>query len=171
MEATMPISVGGTIPGGRVEVVDASDPADVRLRLALDGGSEFRGHFHFRATGVRGLACNFSLLNAGDTLATRLPGRDDVENAFTNTGPMASYDRVNWFRLPSTFDGQNTGLATPPTTTSAIMRAGPRMAWTGCWTCWRGFSSLKGFASGPSAVACRGRTSISSQSARPGLAS
>jgi murein tripeptide amidase MpaA len=106
MEAAMPISVGGTIPGGRVEVVDASDPADIKLRLVLDGGSEFRGHFHFRATGVRGLKCNFSLLNAGDTLATRLPGRDEVENAFTNTGPMASYDRVHWFRLPSTFDGQ-----------------------------------------------------------------
>ena len=29
----MPISVGGTIPGGRVEVVDASDPADIKLRL------------------------------------------------------------------------------------------------------------------------------------------
>ena len=102
----MRISVGGAMPGGRIEVVDARDPGDVRLRLMLDAGSAFRGHFHFRATGVRGVACRFSLLNAGDTFATRLPGREDVDNAFTNTGPVASYDRVHWFRLPATFDGQ-----------------------------------------------------------------
>lgn len=102
----MPISVSGNIPGGRVEVVNASDPGDIRLRLSQDAGAEFRGHFHFRAAGLRGVACRFSLLNAGETLATRLPGRDAVEDAFTNTGPVASYDRVRWFRLPASFDGQ-----------------------------------------------------------------
>lgn len=102
----MPISVGGNIPGGQVEVVNSSDPSDIRLRLTLDAGREFRGHFYFRTTGARGIACKFSLLNAGATLATRLPGRDEVENAFTNTGPVASYDRVHWFRLASTFDSQ-----------------------------------------------------------------
>ena len=102
----MPISVGGNIPGGRIEVVDGSDRADIKLRLIPDPGSEFRGHYHFRMSGARGIDCVFRILNAGDTLATRLPGRDDVENAWTNTGPVASYDRKHWFRLPASFDGQ-----------------------------------------------------------------
>ena len=102
----MPISVSGNIPGGRIEVVDARDPGDIRLRLVPDAGAEFRGHFHFRVSGLKGVACRFRLLNAGDTLATRLPGREEVENAFTKTGPVASYDRARWFRVPSEFDGQ-----------------------------------------------------------------
>lgn len=102
----MQISVNGNIPGGRVDVLDATNPADIRLRLAPDAGAEFRGHFFFRAAGLRGVACQFNIVNAGDTLATRLAGRDAVEDAFTNTGPVASYDRVRWFRLPASFDGQ-----------------------------------------------------------------
>ncbi len=111
----MPISVSGHIPGGRIDVVEASNPADIRLRLVPDaGGAEFRGHFHFRASGLRGVACTFRIMNAGDTMGTRLPGRDDVENAFTNTGPVASYDRQHWFRVPSNFDGQVYGFTITP---------------------------------------------------------
>ena len=111
----MPISVSGHIPGGRIEVVDASNPADIRLRLVPDaGGAEFRGHFHFRASGLRGVACTFRIMNAGDTMATRLAGRDDVENAFTNTGPVASYDREHWFRVPASFDGRVYSFTTTP---------------------------------------------------------
>jgi len=102
----MAISVNATIPGGRIEIVSASDPGNIELRLLKDGGTEFRGYYHFRASGVRGLDCTFRILNAGETLATRLAGRDKVENAWTNTGPAVSYDRSNWFRLRGHFDGE-----------------------------------------------------------------
>ncbi|SDR60484.1 Murein tripeptide amidase MpaA [Rhizobiales bacterium GAS113] len=102
----MSVSVNATIPGGRIEVVDMSDPGNIELRLMKDSGAEFRGYYHFRASGVRGLDCTFRILNAGDTLATRLAGRENVENAWTNTGPAVSYDRSNWFRLRGRFDGQ-----------------------------------------------------------------
>ena len=102
----MTISVNGTIPGGRIEVVDATRPDDIQLRFVSDPHCSFMGRFHFRVTGARGVACRFRILNAGDTLANRLAGREDVENAFTRTGPVASYDRSTWFRLPSAFDGQ-----------------------------------------------------------------
>ena len=65
----MPISVSGNIPGGRIEVVDCSNPADIRLRLIPDLGSEFRGHYNFRLSGGRGVDC----LSASSTPATRSP--------------------------------------------------------------------------------------------------
>jgi murein tripeptide amidase MpaA len=103
----MAVTVSGNIPGGRIEVVTTDDPADIRLRLLADSCAEFRGYYHFRASGLRGLDCTFHILNAGDTLATRLAGREgNVENAWTNTGPAVSYDRQHWFRLPGRFDGQ-----------------------------------------------------------------
>ncbi len=101
----MAISVNASIPGGRIEVVDASRAADIQLRLLPDC-AEFRGYYHFRASGVRGQDCVFRILNAGDTLATRLAFREEVEDAWTNTGPAVSYDRQHWFRLKADFDGQ-----------------------------------------------------------------
>jgi murein tripeptide amidase MpaA len=50
--------------------------------------------------------CTFHLLNAGETLTNRLPSHRDLENRWTNTGAVASYDRRYWFRLPGRFDGQ-----------------------------------------------------------------
>jgi murein tripeptide amidase MpaA len=104
----MAIAVSGRIPQGSIEVVAADDPANIQLRLVPDANSQYLGYFHFRATGVRGVACNFALVNASDSLTMRLPGRDEaaVENGWTNTGAMASYDRRYWFRVPATFDGK-----------------------------------------------------------------
>lgn len=98
--------MNGLIPGGRIEVVSSADAGDIRLRLVADRAAEFRGYYHFRASGLRGQDCMFRIMNAGDTLATRLAGRDDVENAWTHTGPAVSYDREHWFRLAGAFDGQ-----------------------------------------------------------------
>ncbi|MFI4994595.1 MAG: M14-type cytosolic carboxypeptidase [Hyphomicrobiales bacterium] len=99
-------SINGNIPGGNIEVVDATRPSDIRLRMRQDGGSVFKGYYHFRAAGLRGVDCAFHLVDAGDTLAARLPSHRDLENRWTNTGPVASYDRRYWFRVPATFDGQ-----------------------------------------------------------------
>ncbi len=101
----MPIAVSSTIPNGSIEVVDASDPSDIRLRLIRDQGADFMGYYHFRACGVRGTDCVFRIINAGESLATRLPGREKYEDCWTNTGPAVSYDRRYWFRLAGQFDG------------------------------------------------------------------
>ncbi len=101
----MALSINGTIPDGTIEVVDAADPGNVRLRLVRDPDSPHFGRYHFRAIGVRGIDCAFHLTNAGETLANRLPSHRDLENRWTNTGALASYDRRRWFRVPGRFDG------------------------------------------------------------------
>ncbi len=52
----MAISVNGTIPGGRIEVVDATRPDDIQLRFVPDPHCAFMGRFNFRITGARGVA-------------------------------------------------------------------------------------------------------------------
>jgi hypothetical protein len=102
----MAIAVTGKIPNGSIEVVAADDPGDIRLRLVSDVNDSFMGYYHFKASGVRGADCTFRLLNAGDSLSMRLPGRENVENGWMNTGPCVSYDRRYWFRVAGAFDGK-----------------------------------------------------------------
>lgn len=102
----MGIAVTGKIPNGSIEVVAADDSGDIRLRLVSDVNNSYMGYYHFKASGVRGADCHFRILNAGDSLSMRLPGREDVENGWMNTGPTVSYDRRYWFRVPGAFDGK-----------------------------------------------------------------
>jgi murein tripeptide amidase MpaA len=112
----MAISVTGAIPNGSIEVIDCSDAADVRLRIKRDAGSDplAVGYYCFRATGARGVACVFKLLNAGTDAAERLAGREGYEDEWTNTGPHVSYDRQHWFRIPGRLEGASYVFAHTP---------------------------------------------------------
>lgn len=80
---------------GSVEVVDLSDPANIRLRLRDDNAADIRQWFHFRLLG-----------------AEQQPVRMVFENASTATYPdgwpdyraVASYDRQDWFRVPTRYE-------------------------------------------------------------------
>lgn len=101
----MTISINGNIPNGSIEVVSAVNSSDIKLSLRKDQGTDFFGYYHFRASGVRGVPCTFRIVNAGESAVNRLAGRDDYENAWTNTGPLVSYDRKWWFRVPGRLVG------------------------------------------------------------------
>jgi murein tripeptide amidase MpaA len=105
----MTISVSAAIANGSVEVIDGSHPGDIRLRLRRDDGPDRLaiGYFHFRATGVRGKACTFRLLDVGIDAGERLAGREGYEDEWTNTGPHVSYDRKYWFRIPAHLEGDD----------------------------------------------------------------
>lgn len=94
------VFVDAMIPSGRIAVQSADDFRDIRLELPRDENSFYAGWFHFRASGVLGKKCRYRILNAG-----RMPNRNGFENPWLNTGPLASYDLVDWFRIPATFDG------------------------------------------------------------------
>jgi len=105
MDLSPTITIGGNFPNGSIEVFGADDPTNIRLGLLKDPVSDFMGYYHYRASGVRGVECTFRIVNAGESLQKRLAGRENVEDAWTNTGAMASYDRKFWFRVPAQFDG------------------------------------------------------------------
>ena len=103
----MGIAVTGEFPTGSIEVVDATDPSDIRLRLRADRGTEIRGAYQLRLTGARGQAVRLRILDVRDLEADRLAGREGFEDAWTNTGPHVSYDRANWFRVPGRMIGRD----------------------------------------------------------------
>ncbi len=90
---------------GNIEVIDSSDPAAVRLAIAKDTNSDFFQWFHFRAVGVRATPCAFRIENAGEASYAR--GWEDYR-------AVASYDRIDWFRVPTGYaDGVLTIRHTP----------------------------------------------------------
>ncbi len=93
----MPIKISQLFDSGAIEVVQADSAAKIDLNLRSDSHADIRQWFHFRLQGARGQACTMRFLNAGQ--ATYPQGFEGYQVA-------ASYDSENWFRVPTSFDGQ-----------------------------------------------------------------
>lgn len=101
----MSIKISHQFDGGAIEVVRAEQAACIELKLRPDSHADVRQWFYFRLQGARDQACNMRLLNAGD--ATFADGWRDYQ-------ACASYDRVNWFRVPTTYDNGVLTIAHTP---------------------------------------------------------
>ena len=80
---------------GSVVVKDLSNPADIRLALRPDNASEFAQWFYFRLQGAAYQNCVMHFENAAD--AAYPLGWEDYQ-------ACASYDRQNWFRVPTSYE-------------------------------------------------------------------
>ncbi len=98
--------ISDNFDAGNIEVVDASDPNAVVLRIRKDAGSDHFQWFHFRVTGVRGTALRLHVRNAGE--ASYIDGWQDYRACY-------SYDRATWRRVADTsyVDGTLTIVHTP----------------------------------------------------------
>ena len=82
---------------GSIEVLELDQPENIRLAIRKDNASDFRQWFYFRLQGAAYENCTLNFVNAAD--CAYVDGWADYQ-------AMASYDRVNWFRVPTAFDGQ-----------------------------------------------------------------
>ena len=82
---------------GRVRIIDASDPGDVRLEVLSDRHADFQQWFAFTARDARGEDLRLRIVNAGQCT---------YAGGFENYAVCASYDRDNWFRVPTEYDGE-----------------------------------------------------------------
>ncbi|MEZ4322279.1 MAG: M14-type cytosolic carboxypeptidase [Myxococcota bacterium] len=90
--------ISSRFDAGNIEVLDASDPTNVRLAIRKDAGGEHLQWFSFRAVGVMDVPCTFRIENAKDT---------SYPKAWAGYRAVASYDREEWFRVPTDYlDGQ-----------------------------------------------------------------
>ncbi|MDQ7988060.1 MAG: M14-type cytosolic carboxypeptidase [Candidatus Dactylopiibacterium sp.] len=102
----MPITVNCQFDSGNIEVLDASQPSDIRLAIRPDAGGEFLQWFHFSLAGVRGQPVRFVIANAGQT---------SYAQGWEGYRCVASYDRAEWFRLPGTsYDGERLSVEFTP---------------------------------------------------------
>jgi murein tripeptide amidase MpaA len=90
--------INSSFDGGNIEVIAADDPGDVRLAIRPDGAADFLQWFYFRICGVRGQALTMSITNASG--ASYPKGWEDYR-------AVASYDRQDWFRIATRYDGTN----------------------------------------------------------------
>ena len=93
----MSIKISSQFDAGAIEVVNATSANAIDLNIRKDSHADITQWFYFRLQGAQGEPCTIRLLNAGQAAYPK--GWEDY-NA------MASYDRINWFRVPTGFDGQ-----------------------------------------------------------------
>lgn len=92
----MPIKISSQFDAGAIEIVNATSASAIDLNIRKDSHADIIQWFYFRLQGAQGEACTIRLLNAGK--AAYPAGWEGYQ-------AMASYDRINWFRVPTSFDG------------------------------------------------------------------
>lgn len=86
--------ISSSFDSGNIEVVDATDPSDVQLRIRPDAGGDHMQWFHFRVVGARGEPLVLRIVNAS---ACSYPA------AWEGYRAVASTDRQRWHRVPTEY--------------------------------------------------------------------
>lgn len=101
------MKISADFDSGNIEVKDTSNPRHVLLAMRPDLRSHHFQWFHFKVDGMTpGSRHDFSLVNAGQSA---------YAHAWTGYNAAASYDQVNWFRVPSRFDENGLHFGLEPT--------------------------------------------------------
>ncbi|MBD8238717.1 M14-type cytosolic carboxypeptidase [Pseudomonas fluorescens] len=92
------IKISTDFDSGNIQVLDASDAYQLLLAIKPDTQSHHFQWFHFKAEGMHvGHTHTFRLSNAGGS---------SYKHAWSGYNAVASYDHINWFRVPTRFDGE-----------------------------------------------------------------
>ena len=91
------LHISTAFDSGAIEVVSLTDASDIQLRIRSDNASGFAQWFHFCLQGAAGQAVTLRFLNAGQCAYAK---------GWVDYRVLASYDRQNWFRIATRYDGQ-----------------------------------------------------------------
>lgn len=89
------MKISDSFDGGSVEVVSLERSDDIQLKLRPDNNADFKQWFYFRLQGAVYEPCKMTFLNASESAYPA--GWEDYR-------AVASYDRVNWFRVPTSYE-------------------------------------------------------------------
>ncbi len=93
----MSIKISSNFDAGAIDIVSVTSADAIDLNIRKDSHADIVQWFYFRLQGAQGEACKIRFLNAGQSAYPA--GWEDYQ-------ACASYDRVNWFRVTTSFDGQ-----------------------------------------------------------------
>src|SRR5260370_16951123 len=93
----MNISITSQFDAGAIGVLPPAVPAAIRLRFRPDSHADFAQWFYFRVSGVRDEPLTMTFENAADCA---------FADGWRDYRAVASYDRINWFRVPTRYDGR-----------------------------------------------------------------
>jgi len=101
----MAIKISTQFDAGAIDVINAEQPQAIELKLRKDSHADIAQWFYFRLQGALGERCTIRFLNAGEST---------YPDGWKNYQAVASYDRRNWFRVPTAFDGKVMTIAHTP---------------------------------------------------------
>jgi murein tripeptide amidase MpaA len=93
----MAIKISHHFDSGAIDLIRADSPDAIEVNLRNDSHADIRQWFHFRLQGARDQECTIRFMNAWNAT---------YPDGWNNYQACASYDTVNWFRVPTAFDGQ-----------------------------------------------------------------
>ena len=88
------IQISAQFDSGNIEVVDASDPSNIQLKIVKDNASDFLQWFHFRLEGKVGELCTINILNAGET---------SYNAGWPGYSVCTSLNHQDWYRTPCSY--------------------------------------------------------------------
>jgi murein tripeptide amidase MpaA len=91
------MKVSSNFDGGNIRIISTKQIDNIELQIRPDNRADFFQWFYFRLQGVAGYPCRIRITNAGNAFS---------KEGWENYNACASYDRMTWFRVPTTFDGQ-----------------------------------------------------------------
>ena len=89
------LKISTQFDGGNIEIVDISDPANIQLKLPKDNAADFRQWFYFRVQGVAYQNLGINFINVKESA---------YPEGWEDYAAMCSYDRLNWFRVPTNYE-------------------------------------------------------------------
>ncbi|MDA3905146.1 MAG: M14-type cytosolic carboxypeptidase [Bacteroidales bacterium] len=87
--------ISSAFDSGNIEVISAFDPQNIELNIRKDTNADFLQWFHFRIQEVMGFDLKINILNASET---------SFPEGWIDYQAVASYDRITWFRVPTSYD-------------------------------------------------------------------
>ena len=90
------MKITSAFDGGNIRCLTHDSAANITLEIEKDQNSEFFQWFYFRLVGSRGESYRLRIINAGKAA---------YPEGWKNYRAVASYDRKNWFRVQTDFDG------------------------------------------------------------------
>ena len=99
------MQISSNFDSGNIDVISAETPNNIQLAIKKDHNSEFYQWFHFKLHNTEHSEHVIHLTNAGKS--AYVEGWKDYQ-------AVASYDRQHWFRVPTTFDGENLSITFTP---------------------------------------------------------
>ncbi|TVS11677.1 MAG: hypothetical protein EA419_07505 [Wenzhouxiangella sp.] len=105
----MSFSIYSRFDGGNIEVMAAEQADDIRLRIRPDAGERHLQWFFFQLCDAAGQPCRIVIENAGKT---------SYPDGFRDYRAVCSGDRIEWQRVPTSFDGERLVIEHTPETDS-----------------------------------------------------
>jgi len=91
------MQITSNFDSGNIHVVQASSPSNIQLEIKKDNQSDFFQWFHFKLHNTERCEHVMHIINASE--AAYVEGWENYQ-------AVASYDRQEWFRVPTTYDGK-----------------------------------------------------------------